>query len=140
MVEKLRSDEIWLKPAVNAVAGTAAIAAMVPGKFMDGQVDIFGTKVPLWAVSMGTLYASGVIGEILHASVYPTNDASDKMNEFKSGAVSLGLNAASNLLMWELLTNGRAAELGMGTFIGSAAVAALASDLGYERFIRPFFK
>jgi hypothetical protein len=72
---------------------------------MMSNVKIFGVDVPVWALSSGLLYASGVAGEVLHSYVYPDTD---KNIDIKSTVIGTGLTAGANVLAWNVVSNGGA--------------------------------
>ena len=119
-----------LKYGVHAATTYGALYYLSGGA---ANVDVFGTRMPMWAVGISLGVASSMANDFLHTLVLPYLSTDDKMKSFEGTATSLGAGACSTLLFSYVAQPKLLTEIGAGKIALVGAASEILAQYVYEQ-------
>ncbi len=129
-------EDMFLKPAITAGVGAVAAKMLLFPEF--NNIYVFGSDMPLWAVTAAALYTAGVLGEVVQQVVLPHIDRTEKFNQSMiGGLLQPGVVGAANTGVWLIANSAAAQQKGIIPLFAIGAASEVAADYIYNHFVTP---
>ncbi len=129
-------EDMFLKPAITAGVGAAAAKLLLFPEFTT--VNVFGSDMPLWAVTAAALYGAGVLAELVQQVALPHIDRSEKFSQSMiGGLLQPGVVGAANAGVWLVANSAAAQQKGILPLFAIGAASEVAADYIYNHFVTP---